>query len=135
MYKNILVPVLFDAGHDTQAAFQIAQRLAGEGAKFTIVTVLEDIPSYASISIPDDVLKTSRQNIEQSLVAAAKTLPGAKPVLIHGHAGRAIVDYADKNSVDCIVIASHKLGLVDLFLGSTAANVVRHAKCSVHVIR
>ncbi|WP_170501927.1 universal stress protein, partial [Ruegeria atlantica] len=37
--------------------------------------------------------------------------------------------------IDCIVLASHKPGMKDFFLGSTAALVVRHARCSVHVLR
>ena len=55
--------------------------------------------------------------------------------IISGHAGRTIVDHAVENHVDCIVIASHRPGLEDYFLGSTAARVVRHAPCAVHVIR
>jgi universal stress protein F len=135
MYKNILVPVLFDEGHDTQASYLVARALADEGAKFTVVHVLETIPSYVTFEIPSDVLARTRHEVETSLVQSAKGLPGAVPMLISGHAGRAIVDYASKNNVDCIVIASHKLGIEVQFLGSTAARVVRHAKCSVHVIR
>ena len=55
--------------------------------------------------------------------------------VVEGHAGRSIVDYAEKNGVDLIVIASHRPGLQDFFLGSTAARVVRHAQCCVHVLR
>ncbi len=39
------------------------------------------------------------------------------------------------HAVDCIVIGSHKPGLSDYLLGSTAARVVRHAPCAVHVYR
>jgi len=42
---------------------------------------------------------------------------------------------AQEKGVDLIIIASHRPGLQDYFLGSTAAKVVRHAKCSVLVIR
>lgn len=50
-------------------------------------------------------------------------------------AGRVITEYANKSDIDCVVIGSHKPGLRDYFLGSTAARVVRHAKCAVHVLR
>jgi nucleotide-binding universal stress UspA family protein len=33
------------------------------------------------------------------------------------------------------VIASHRPGMADLLIGSTAAQVVRHAPCAVHVLR
>ena len=135
MYKNILVPVLFDEGHDTQASYLAAHALADEGAKFTVVHVQEAIPSYVTAEIPSEVLAKTRHEIEKSLVQSAKALPGAVPMLISGHAGTTIVDYANKNDIDCIVMASHTLGIEDFFLGSTASRVVRHAKCSVHVIR
>lgn len=135
MYKNILVPVLFDEGRDTQASYLAARALADDDAKFTVVHVMEAIPSYVTAEIPNEVLDRTREEVEKSLSQSAKALPGAVPILISGHAGRAIVDFANENNIDCIIVASHRPGLEDLFLGSTAARVVRHAKCSVHVIR
>lgn len=135
MYTNILVPVLFDEHRDTQASYLTARALASEGAKFTVVHVLETIPSYVTAEIPNELLATTREKVEKLLFQSAKALPGAVPKLISGHAGRAIVDYASENGIDCIVMASHRPGFGDFFLGSTASNVVRHAKCSVHVIR
>jgi len=46
-----------------------------------------------------------------------------------------ILEMAKAKNVDLIVIASHKPGIADYLLGSVAAGVVRHAKCSVHVMR
>ena len=51
MYKNILFPVLFDEGHDTQASYLVARALADEGAKFTVVHVLETIPESIRSSV------------------------------------------------------------------------------------
>ena len=135
MYKNILVPVLFDEKHDTQASYLAARALADEGAKFTVLNVMEAIPGYAASQIPADVMAKSRNQIEKNLNQSAQALPGASTVLLSGHAGRTIVDYASDNGIDCIVIASHVPGFENIFLGSTADRVVRHAKCSVHVIR
>ena len=52
-----------------------------------------------------------------------------------GALGLAIIDYANDHDIDCIVIGSHKPGLRDFLLGSTAARVTRHAPCAVHVLR
>lgn len=135
MYKHILVPVVFDETHDTQASFLAARALADEGASFTVIHVMEAIPSYAATQIPAELLARSRDELERNLKQAAKGLPDAKALLVSGHAGRTIVDFANDNEVDCIVIASHRPAIQDYFLGSTADRVVRHAKCSVHVIR
>lgn len=135
MYKNILVPVLFDDGHNAQTSYDVANALAVDGAKFTVVHVMETIPNYVAVEIPSGVIESNRRDVEKSLTKSAKSLPNATPMLIHGQPARAIVDCAVENDIDCIVIASHELGLSDIFLGSTAAKVVRHAKCAVHVIR
>lgn len=135
MYKNILVPIILDGAHDTAASFNAARALAGPEAAFTVLHVLEAIPSYARTEVPGNVLAAKQQEIAHELAEAAKGLPGAKAQVISGHSGQSILDFAEANDIDCIIIASHKPGLEDYFLGSTAARVVRHAKCSVHVIR
>ncbi len=57
------------------------------------------------------------------------------PRIVKGHSARTIIDFARENGIECIIIGSHKPGLSDYFLGSTAARVVRHADCAVHVHR
>ena len=42
---------------------------------------------------------------------------------------------ADKINADVIVVAAHRPELKDYLLGPNAARVVRHAKCSVMVVR
>jgi len=59
----------------------------------------------------------------------------AEVVVLVGHAGRSITDYAEETGADCIIVGSHRSELRDFFLGSTAACVVRHAPCAVHVLR
>ncbi|WP_170775246.1 universal stress protein [Ruegeria lacuscaerulensis] len=135
MYKNILIPVALDQEHDTQASFAAARQLADADAVFTVVHVQEPIPAYVGSQIPSEVLANTRHEILENLHQTASEIPGAKARLISGHAGRAIVDFANECDADCIVLASHKPGFEDIFLGSTANRVVHHARCSVHVIR
>ncbi len=135
MYKNILIPVALDKEHDTQASFKAARQLADADAVFTVVHVHEPIPAYVGSQIPSEVLAHTRHEILENLHNTASEISDAKVQLISGHAGRAIVDFANQSDADCIVLASHKPGFEDIFLGSTANRVVHHAKCSVHVIR
>ena len=46
-----------------------------------------------------------------------------------------ILKMADEIACDLIVMASHRPELKDYLLGPNAARVVRHAKCSVLVVR
>ena len=135
MYKNILVPVVLDHSHDTNASFLCASALADDDATFTVLHVMEALPAYAEYQIPADVLARSNDEIRKELSRLASGLPGANAVLVSGHAGRSILDYADEHDIDCIIVASHTPGLMDYLIGSTADRVVRHANSAVHVIR
>jgi universal stress protein F len=135
MYTNILVPVAFETGRDTMKSIQIAESIAGPGATITALHVIEEIPSYVAQYLPEGQIDANLHEVEEALTQKLATHGNIKVKVIEGHAGHSIVDYAAETKVDCIVIASHRPGLQDLFLGSTAARVVRHAPCSVHVVR
>ncbi|MBK0327606.1 universal stress protein [Rhodobacteraceae bacterium F11138] len=135
MYHNILVPISFDAERDTTGTMKLAGLLATPDAKVTLLHVVEHIPGYAISYMPADYLREARQAIQVQLDEMAATLPNAQGVVIEGHSGRSILDWADENKPDLIIIASHRPGMQDLLLGSTASQVVRHAACAVHVVR
>ncbi len=135
MYDNILVPIAFDHDRDTAEALDVARALAGQGARITALHVMEEVPSYVAQYLPEGQLAQNRAELEQRLAQGVAGAEDVKRVVIAGHPGHSIVEYARENGVDCIVIASHRPGIQDWFLGSTAARVVRHAHCSVHVSR
>ncbi|MEQ9674109.1 MAG: universal stress protein [Roseovarius indicus] len=135
MYKHVLVPISFEEDRDAAGAMKAAQLLAGPDGRITLLHVMEQIPTYAISYMPQEYLVESRSAIEAELADMASKIPHAQGVVIDGHAGRTITDWAAGNSVDCIVIASHRPGMSDLLLGSTAHQVVRHATCAVHVVR
>ncbi|WP_050929575.1 universal stress protein [Aestuariivita boseongensis] len=135
MYHNILVPISFDEERDVGGPLKLARLLANDGAKITLLHVVEHVPSYALTYMPPDYLKATREGIQAELDRLAETVPGAKGVLIEGHSGRSILDWAQEHEPDLIIIASHRPGMQDLLLGSTASQVVRHAACAVHVVR
>lgn len=135
MYKNILIPMAPDHSHPFSESLDIARKIAADGAKITALSVVEMIPDYVASQLPAGQLKKNAESIATSLNEEAGSQEGVSVDVVSGHAGKSIVDYAKKHDVDCIVIASHRPGLQDYFLGSTAARVVRHAQCAVHVIR
>jgi nucleotide-binding universal stress UspA family protein len=53
-----------------------------------------------------------------------------------GDAGESIVEAAEAEAADLIVVGTHERGAVGrLFLGSVSDHVVRHARCPVMVVR
>jgi len=135
MYKNILIPVALDHSHDINEAMQIAQTLRTKGGKITLLSVVETVPGYVAGYLPEGQQEKSRAEIKANLAVDAKTGKDVETDVIAGHAGSSIVDYAKDRDVDLIIITSHKPGLQDFFLGSTAARVVRYSQCPVHVLR
>ena len=134
MYKHVLVPVAVDHDRDTSAAFDIARQLAGAQGKVSAITVQEYVPLFTETYVPVDVTREIHQAVVDRFEEVVPDDIEEKHVL-RGTAAQSILSHVEKNDVDCIVIASHRPGLADYMIGSTAARVVRHAKCSVHVIR
>ncbi len=135
MYHNILVPIAFDTEHDVSGPLKLAERLATPEAKITLLHVVEHIPGYALTYMPPDLIQETRNAIKAELDKLASGLPNAIGEVIEGHSGRGILDWAEDHNPDLIIIASHRPGMQTLLLGSTAAQVVRHAQCAVHVVR
>jgi nucleotide-binding universal stress UspA family protein len=137
MYKKILVPVEPSHVERHEMALRMARQLSdAAGAEIIALTVVEPVPGYFAMaeSMPELQVKAG----EETLKALKSFVGGGSSVrtkVLHGRAATEIVSFAEREGIDCIVIASHKPGFADYLLGSTAARVVRHAACSVHVIR
>jgi nucleotide-binding universal stress UspA family protein len=141
MYKKILLALALDQGHGSRA-IEIARRLRAEDGKIIAVHVLDKIPSFTSYymsadnkKLPADVEKEIQDAAKNKIADRIGTEKDADVVVLSGHPGRTITDYARKISADCIIVGSHKPGISDFFLGSTAARIMRYAPCSVHVLR
>jgi universal stress protein A len=60
----------------------------------------------------------------------------AEAKLAHGDPRTELVDAARRERADLVVVGSHgRTGLLKLFMGSVASHVVKHAPCSVLVVR
>lgn len=135
MYKIIIVPI--DIGHMERAEPMIkAARQLGPDAEIILANAIETVPSHIQAEIPVNLVEENRAKSREKLEALAKEIGGKVSVeMVDGHAATAILDIADAKNADAIVIGSHKPGWQDYLIGSTASRVVRHAKCSVLVIR
>ncbi len=135
MYNHVLIPVQLDDSRDVELAIKAAQALKGKGGHVTFLHAVEPLPASIGTYLPEGYPQETREAFRQKLSDIASAVQGAKMVLTDGSAGRAITTWARENDADCIVIPSHQPTFSDVFLGSTAAWVVRHATCAVHVVR
>ncbi len=134
MYNKIVIPLALDQGHGLRA-MALARRLKTENGKIIVAHVIDQIPGFAKYYMTSDNQQKIKQSARDSIAERIGSEKDAEAVVLSGQPGRTITDYANKMGADCIIVGSHKPGLKDFFLGSTAARVVRYAKCSVHVLR
>jgi nucleotide-binding universal stress UspA family protein len=137
MFKTILVPI--DMAHVEAGKSNIdlaIQQASESGSRIILLNVIEEIPGWVAAELPAHLLDQSRQKAQAELEAIANS-SGVKPdVMVRsGHPYKTILEVIKEESVNLVILASHRPGLQDYFLGSTAAKVVRHAPCSVLVMR
>ena len=134
MYKSIIVSLALDHGF-SQQALSLAKTLQAEGGKITAVHVFEPVHSAVRLYVPDEEIEKVRLDSTEKLKQRTSESEGVEAVTLTGHAARSITEYAEQIGADCIIVGSHKPGLHDYLLGSTASRIINSAKCSVHVLR
>ena len=72
MYNNILVPVVIDHGKHPTDSLKVAEELLNENGQITLMTVLEEIPSYASTYLPDDLAQQHHKRVTDDLNLVCK---------------------------------------------------------------
>lgn len=136
MYKTILVPIDMSHIEKGKSTIEIAKKYGSKDTRIILLHVIEEIPSWAAAEIPTGIVEQSRQSTREELRAIASAASVKADIEIRsGHPYKTILEKAEEEEAELIVIASHKPGFQDYFLGSTAAKVVRHARCSVLVVR
>lgn len=136
MYSKILVPMDLSQVETGMKAIKIARKLIDDDGKIILINVVEDIPTYIAAELPVGIFDESKNQALAELKKAAKSVGLKADIEVRsGRAAPAILDAAEEYGVDLIVIASHRPGLADYFLGSTSSRVVRHAQCPVFIDR
>ncbi len=140
MFKNFLVAV--DLEHDTHndSLLRVASDMANaQSAKVHLLNVIGAAQAVVSQFLPENYEKMASKKTVKDLAALAAKVDlteGAVTSSVRfGNVYQEILAHADKMDADLIIVASHKPNVGDYLLGTTAARVVRHAACSVFVVR
>ena len=134
MYNKIVIASALDQGFK-ERALETAKALVSENGKIITVHVIEPVNNVVQSFMSEDAKSKIYDKIKEMMTARLNDEQDIEPVILSGRAGTEIPNYACKIGADCIIVGSHKPGLDDFFLGSTSSRVVRHATCSVHVLR
>ncbi len=139
-FENILVPVDLGEESSWREALPVAiDQAQHAGGKLHIATVVSEEPPQLAAWLPDDYgskMIAHAQTELKKLVGAQ--IPKGMEVELHVRQGSIyseIVKLAKALDINMIVMASHRPELKDFLLGPNAARVLRHAECSVLVVR
>ena len=84
----------------------------------------------------DDRIEKVREHGRQELTALCGKCGNAQGHLLEGKPGQQIVDLAEREGIDLIILGTHGYkGFNRLMLGSVAEFVLRQAKCGVLVLK
>ena len=136
MYNHIIVAVDLSHGAAGKGLLDKAVQMVNEGGVIRLLHVLEDVPSYIAAELPRDLndRRQAEAKVELNLLSGGVSAK-VETEIRTGTAASQILQCAEDAAADLVMIASHRPGLSDYFIGSTAARVVRHAQCSVLISR
>jgi nucleotide-binding universal stress UspA family protein len=141
MYKNILFPVDLEHTAEAEKALKIAIDEARRSkAKMTVMTAAPGFGMPIVASFFDDqavakALKEVARHLKQYVDDNIPDDIDTKPIVVEGNPAELILKQAKSDDIDLIVIGSHNSEIENLLLGSCAAKVVRHARCTVTVVK
>ena len=141
MYKHILLAVDLNADDSWKKALPTAvEYCKAFDSTLHLLTVVPDFGMTAVAQFfPDDYDKEATAQASQALHAfSAAHIPSqvrVQHIVSYGGIYEEILAAATDTKADLIVLEAHRPELADYLLGPNAARVVRHAACSVLVVR
>ncbi len=141
--RHVLCAIDITRDEIDRAVLERAGRLAEvEGAGIDVISVLPDFGlPMVSTYFREDYHQKAVAEARDRLTAFAGDVLGpevnanVRHVVATGSIYEEILIAADRAGSDLIVIGAHRPDIADFLLGPNAARVVRHAKCSVYVVR
>ena len=139
-YRNIVIAT--DGSGNTRRAIEYGIKFAKfSGATVHALHVIDTSSLSQSWTVGWETMYEILQNEGQRAISKVKEYGEAsgvdvKEVLLEGHPSSEIIDFAENNGIDLIVMGTlGKTGLDRFLLGSVAEKVVRNSKVPVLVVR
>lgn len=140
--RSILFPTDFSEGSSQalQYAVDMAKRY---GAKLYLLHVIYDIakaagyvPHISMDAMYKDIEEGAKKELERFGVEELSGLKDTERSVGVGTPHEEILNFANKNKIDLIIIGTQgRKGIDRIIFGSTAAQVVRYAPCPVLTVR
>jgi len=140
MFRTILVPVELDDVETSRPALDRAVAMAdASGGTLRVIYVRSLVPTSFMEFVPPNFDTAQQGEAEKRLTALVQGIRLPKErvssVVTMGGVYHDVLQEAEKIGADLIVVGSHRPTMATYLIGSNAATIVRHAPCSVLVVR
>ncbi|MCW8916976.1 MAG: universal stress protein [Magnetovibrio sp.] len=141
MFKEILLCIDIQDEASTTKAMDLCIELAGSmGSTLHILTVVPEfgfplVGQYFPKDTEDKIIEGAKQQLAKLVNKTVPDTIKSRHIVAQGSIYDQILGMADRVNADLIVLTAHRPELKDYLLGPNAARVVRHANCSVTVVR
>ena len=140
MFRTILVPVDLDDLETYRPALERAVALAeASTGTLRVIYVRSLVPLSFMEFVPPNFDTAQQGEAEKRLAELVQGIRLPKErvsgVVTMGGVYHDVLQEADRIGADLIVVGSHRPTMATYLIGSNAATIVRHAKCSVLVVR
>ena len=142
MFKKILVPT--DASEFSRHAFQNALEIARRfGAELVLLHVINTSQAYWGYTVsyvkPDtqeELELNGKQVLEETIMGIKLDNVQLTKKISLGHPVTQILDEANKENIDLIVMGCHGYGaIIGSMMGSVSQRVVQQALCPVLIVK
>jgi universal stress protein F len=140
MFRRILLAVdLADEAETPKGLSEALELVTAGGGDLRLVNVQPLLPATFMEYVPADFDAEQERRAQEALQAIAARIalpPGRVSIAaVSGGVYHELLREATDWNADLIVVGSHRPVMSDYLLGSNAKTIVRHAECSVLVVR
>jgi nucleotide-binding universal stress UspA family protein len=140
MYRRILLAVdLADEAEPPKGLAEALELTEASGGALRLVNVQPLLPATFMEYVPADFDAEQERRAQEALAALAGKIPlpadRVSIAVASGGVYHELLREATEWGADLIVVGSHRPVMSDYLLGSNAKTIVRHAQCSVLVVR
>jgi len=140
MFKKILIPIdLTDLALSRRALEASRDLVLQSKGNLRLMTVETLLPASFMEYVPPEFDRSQEERAKRALIEIGSTLEVPKECISFcvrfGSIYVEILAEAEDWNADLIVVGSHRPSMATYLIGSNAKTIVRHAKCSVLVIR
>jgi len=140
MFHRIVLAVdLADPSSSPKGLEQAVELASQSGGELRLVNVQPILPATFMEFVPADFDEEQEKRAQGALDEIAAKIPLPKErvsaVVLNGGVYHELLRDAAEWRADLIVVGSHRPVMADYLLGSNAKTIMRHAQCSVLVVR